>query len=70
MRFSAFRNVSNSRIMSMRLSTLPLLLIATYVQAQQNLGMPIPNTSISGVYEVIVGTLQPAESIRYFGEFG
>lgn len=70
MRFSVFRNVSNSRIMSMRLSTLPLFLLGTSVQAQQNLGMPIPNTGISGVYEVMVGTTQPAESIRYFGEFG
>ncbi|MEI8110499.1 MAG: hypothetical protein WCH59_05850 [Chitinophagia bacterium] len=30
----------------------------------------IPNTGISGVYEVVVGTAQAAPMIRYFGEFG
>jgi len=47
-----------------------LLFIANTGRSQQNLGMPMPGTGISGVYEVMVGTLRPAESIHYFGEFG
>lgn len=30
----------------------------------------LPNTGISGVYEVIVGTSTPAYHIKYFGEYG
>ena len=53
-----------------RIYCLWLSLLSLQVHAQQNLGMPIPPTGISGVYEVMVGTGDPGMLIRYFGEFG
>lgn len=38
--------------------------------SQENLGLPLPPTGISGVYEVMVGTNQPVQLIQYFGEYG
>lgn len=50
-----------------------LLLLPFCLQSargQDNLGMPLPNTGIGGVYEVMVGTDDAPRLIRYFGEFG
>ena len=57
-----------SRILRICLFLLPLLQGVS--MAQENLGMPLPNTGIGGVYEVMVGTDDAARMIRYFGEFG
>ena len=63
----------------MKLSKRPVIAMACLLRlsmplqgakAQGNLGMPMPNTGISGVYEVMVGTDKPRELIRYFAEFG
>ena len=56
------------RFLHISLCLLPLF--HTVSKAQENLGLPLPNTGIGGVYEVMMGTDDAARMIRYFGEFG
>ncbi|MCS6967350.1 MAG: hypothetical protein RMJ44_02900 [Cytophagales bacterium] len=49
------------------LSLLTAALISLSTQGQNT---PLPDTGISGVYEVMVGTDRPQYHIRYFREFG
>lgn len=49
------------------LSLLCLCLGSFHAQSQE---LDIPDTGISGVYEVMVGVEDPAYAIKYFGEFG
>lgn len=56
--------------MILRLLLACLLPFSLIVHGQDNLGMPMPNTGISGLYEVMVGTDKPAYTISYFQEFG
>lgn len=43
---------------------------AAFATLAQPASKPLPDTGISGVYEVMVGTDRPAYHIRYFAEFG
>jgi hypothetical protein len=47
-----------------------LLLVALAARPAQAQAPKLPDTGISGVYEVMVGTRQAQPLIKYFGEFG
>ena len=50
-----------------RVALLLSLLLATSLQTNAN---DLPDTGVSGVYEVIVGVDEAASSVAYFAEFG
>jgi hypothetical protein len=47
-----------------------LVTLKAISQDGQNLGYPLPNTGISGIYEAMIATDKPAYHIKYFAEFG
>jgi len=55
-------------IKSIPLICLILIFVSHHSNAQES--YPLPDTGISGVYEVMMGTDNASYAIRYFGEFG
>jgi len=61
---------SNSTVRKLYLLVLLLSSLSTVFADSEQLEMKLPDTGISGVYEVMVGTYNPETLIKYFAEFG
>ena len=46
------------------------IVLYTNAQDSTNLGQPLPNTGISGIYEAVIASDKPAYHLKYFAEFG
>lgn len=54
----------------LRLRRFPLSFLILLFVCTQTFAQTLPDTGISGVYEVMMGVKNRTEAIRYFGEFG